>query len=232
MTDLTSDPGKFYPVVYMFVVMFCFTAVLVGLARSASDRIEANREVMFEKAVLTAVGIDVEDSSPTEVHAAFTGSIRPPTAGSSGAYVYVGHGQDARATGSGTGVSPVRRGHRGPVAYAIPFEGQGFWNTIKGVIGVKPDGRTIAGIAFYEQSETPGLGAEIVKPRFCDQFKGLLLEEGPAPLSLKPAGAESEAPGVQAITGATQTCTRLERILNDALREWRQSGVRRQECQK
>ena len=183
-----------YPVVYMFVVMFCFTAVLVALARSASERIEANKRILFEKALLEAVGAEFDASSPVTIHAAFVASIKEPTPESFGAYISTN-------------------------AYALPFEGQGFWNTIKGVIGIKPDGRTITGIAFYEQSETPGLGAEITKPRFRDSFKGIVLSDGPAPLTLKQSG-DAETPGVDAIAGATQTCTRLEKILNDALKEW------------
>lgn len=185
-----------YPVVYMFVVMFCFTAVLVGLARSAADRVEANRQIMFEKAVLLALGIEVGGLSSSAVHEKFLGTVNPPTPESFGAYT-------------------------SDEGYAVPFAGQGFWNTIRGIVGVRHDGRTLTGIAFYEQSETPGLGAEIVKPRFRDQFKGVVLVDGPAPVQLRPGGAEAEPGAVHAVTGATQTCTRLEKILNDALRTWR-----------
>jgi len=205
-----------YPVVYMFVVMLFFTAILVGLARSAADRVEANNQIRFERAVLLAVGVEAESMNPAEVHAAFVENIQPPTPASAGAYTYPGERRASAASSS----SAV------PAVYAIPFEGQGFWNVIKGVVGIKPDGKTVTGIAFYEQSETPGLGAEIVKPPFRDQFRELTLAEGPALLRLKPAGSDADEPGVDAISGATQTCTRLERILNDALKEWRSEMVR------
>ena len=221
--DLAEFQKKpIYPVVYMFVVMFCLTTVLVAFARNAADRVEANKRILFERAVLEAVGAEFDASSPAAIHAAFVASISAPTPESRGAYVYAGRGpsgsaqdrQNALATGSSTGVPPV-------AAYALPFEGKGFWNVIRGVIGIKSDGRTVTGIAFHEQSETPGLGAEIVKPRFRDQFKALVLVEGPVPLPLQPGGSDKDKSGVEAITGATQTCTRLEKMLNNALKRWR-----------
>ena len=201
LTEFRQKPV--YPVVYMFVVMFCFTAVLVGLARSASGRIQANKQVFFERALLVAVGAQCDELSPAAIHTKFMETVRQPTTESFGAYVYVGNGQV-------------------PIAYALPFEGQGFWSVIKGVIGIKPDGRTLTGIAFHEQSETPGLGAEIVKPRFCAQFKGFVLAVGPVPLRFA-AGGSGGGSDIDAITGATQTCTRLEKILNNALMQWRDS---------
>jgi Na+-transporting NADH:ubiquinone oxidoreductase subunit C len=107
------------------------------------------------------------------------------------------------------------------IGYALPIRGQGFWDDIAGVIGIDADGETLTGIAFHEHKETPGLGAEIVGPRFRNQFKGKKMDPGERPIGLLPAGAEVSEHQVHAITGATQTCTRLERIMNDALLEWR-----------
>ena len=106
------------------------------------------------------------------------------------------------------------------VAYALPVSGQGFWAPIKGIIGLKADRRTITGIAFYEQNETPGLGAQITTSAFTSQFKGKVLSWGDKALNIRPPGAPLGASDVEAVTGATQTSTRLEKILNDALTEW------------
>ncbi len=57
------------------------------------------------------------------------------------------------------------------LGYAFEISGEGFWDVISGYLAVSPDRRTILGIAFYRQSETPGLGAEITKPWFEEQFK-------------------------------------------------------------
>ena len=193
----------YYPILYMFLVTFFFTAVLVGLDRATGARVEANRQIMFERAVLLAVLPDEvgEGTAASQIHRIFTDEIASPDGTSGGAYRLVRSGELA--------------------AYAIPIEGKGFWDTIRGVIGVMPDRETVTGIAFYDQKETPGLGAEIVKPFFRDRFKGIHIGSGDRPIGLVQVGAETGENAVHAITGATQTSSRLEKIINDGIGEWR-----------
>jgi len=68
------------------------------------------------------------------------------------------------------------------------FEGQGFWARIRGIVGIAADRKTVTGITFYEQSETPGLGAEIVRPAFRNQFKGKLLAPKERPITMRRPG--------------------------------------------
>jgi Na+-transporting NADH:ubiquinone oxidoreductase subunit C len=103
----------------------------------------------------------------------------------------------------------------------LPIAGQGFWAPIKGIIGIGADGKTVTGIALYEQNETPGLGAEIAKAPFLDQFEGKQLAGGERPIVFCRPGASLGANEVHAVTGATQTSTRLEGIINGALDVWR-----------
>ncbi|MBT6121708.1 NADH:ubiquinone reductase (Na(+)-transporting) subunit C [bacterium] len=58
------------------------------------------------------------------------------------------------------------------VSYAIPVSGYGLWSTIYGYLGLSADGKTVSGITFYKHGETPGLGGEVDKPWFQNQFKG------------------------------------------------------------
>ncbi len=58
--------------------------------------------------------------------------------------------------------------------YIIPLYGAGLWGPIWGYIAIDSDGSHIYGAYFAHQSETPGLGAEIEKPAFCDQFNNNL----------------------------------------------------------
>ena len=207
MADSDQDKAKTslrekaaYPVGYMFGVTFLAAAVLIGLVRFTDERVQANRRILFERAVLESVGLASHATPRSEVHRLFVDNMEPPEGDGVRAYRYVKDGSLQ--------------------AYALPISGQGFWNTISGVIGVEPDGKTVVGISFYEQSETPGLGAEIVKPEFRDQFEGKRLA-GQAPyLELRSVGSELDASSVHAITGATQTCTRLEAFLNEALSQW------------
>lgn len=54
------------------------------------------------------------------------------------------------------------RGQQGALqTVVLPIHGYGLWSTMYGFIAVKPDGNTVSGLNFYEQGETPGLGAKV-----------------------------------------------------------------------
>ena len=74
--------------------------------------------------------------------------------------------------------------------------------------------KTIRGLTFHEQEETPGLGAEITSEAFRDQFKGkpLVNPEGKPGIRIR-VGA-SGPNEVDGITGATMTCDKVEALLN------------------
>jgi H+/Na+-translocating ferredoxin:NAD+ oxidoreductase subunit G len=71
----------------------------------------------------------------------------------------------------------------------------GYSGNIEIMVGVAPDG-TVSGIEILNNSETPGLGAKIVEPRFKEQFKGKGLED--ADWRVKKDGGQFDQ-----ITGAT-----------------------------
>jgi len=56
--------------------------------------------------------------------------------------------------------------------YAMPISGYGLWSWIYGFFAIEGDGNTVLGITFYQHGETPGLGGEVEKAWFQDQFKG------------------------------------------------------------
>ena len=56
--------------------------------------------------------------------------------------------------------------------YVIPVSGFGLWDAIYGYIAIRPDGSTVIGISWYDQKETPGLGANIAEPSWQSQFPG------------------------------------------------------------
>ncbi|MDP4599016.1 MAG: Na(+)-translocating NADH-quinone reductase subunit C [Pseudomonadales bacterium] len=51
----------------------------------------------------------------------------------------------------------------------LPVHGYGLWSTLYGFIALEGDANTVAGITFYEQQETAGLGGEVDNPK----WKGL-----------------------------------------------------------
>lgn len=64
--------------------------------------------------------------------------------------------------------------------YVIPINGMGLWDAIYGYLAIKPDGNTVIGISWYDQKETPGLGANIAEPEWQSQFPGKhIFQESP-----------------------------------------------------
>jgi Na+-transporting NADH:ubiquinone oxidoreductase subunit C len=106
------------------------------------------------------------------------------------------------------------------VASAFMVEGPGLWGRIKGVLALESDMVTIRGLTFFEQEETPGIGGEIAANWFLDKFKGkkVVDTDGKAGVVIK-AGAGSAENGVDAISGATMTCDKVEQLLNTAIVE-------------
>jgi Na(+)-translocating NADH:ubiquinone oxidoreductase C subunit len=160
--------------------------------------VDANQQLELEKAVLQ-VFPEITAATNAEIHKIFTERFIDNT-DTTGAYLYYRNHQLA--------------------GYAVPVEGKGFWASIKGIVGVEMDRATITGIAFYEQSETPGLGARIVEDDFCDQFVGKKIAVGEKPLGIIPSTEPIGDSQVHSITGATQTCVRLEKLVNDGLNTW------------
>jgi RnfABCDGE-type electron transport complex G subunit len=191
-----------FAVIYMFVITAFFSSVLIGFSRLTRDRVEANQQLAFEKAVVQ-VFPTIQAKNNAAIHQIFTEQFEQRVAPDD--CVFYVHLQDGEIAG-----------------YAVPVEGKGFWDTIKGVVGITPDQKIITAIAFYEQKETPGLGARIAEPDFCDQFIGRKIASGAKPIGIRSVGETLKENQVHAVTGATQTCVRLEKLINDGLAQWQQ----------
>jgi len=104
----------------------------------------------------------------------------------------------------------------GAKQYAIHLSGKGLWSTVKAFMALESDLSTIAGIVFYEHQETPGLGGEVEKPFFQDQFKGKKWTANGQVQTFritKPGAADTDH-SVDGITAATMTCIGVEKFLN------------------
>ncbi|MGF1696885.1 Na(+)-translocating NADH-quinone reductase subunit C [Vibrio lamellibrachiae] len=95
----------------------------------------------------------------------------------------------------------------------LPVHGNGLWSMMYAFVAVETDGNTVAGITYYEQGETPGLGGEVENPTWRSQFVGKKLfdsNDKPALIVVKggaPAGSEH---GVDGLSGATLTANGVQ----------------------
>lgn len=109
----------------------------------------------------------------------------------------------------------------GSTKYIVPVFGAGLWGPIWGYVAIDSDGSTIYGAYFAHQGETPGLGAEIEKPAFSDQFvdKQLFKNDRFMPVAVvkagqKPAGDEDYVDGV---SGGTITSKGVSSMLSNCI---------------
>jgi Na+-transporting NADH:ubiquinone oxidoreductase subunit C len=186
---------------------------------------QENALVDRQKNVLKAVGaLDPQRRySGDEIKALYDRSIKAVKVDASGQVV----ADNAR----GEGVHPLFLfSDDGQVtAYIVPVDSRGLWGRIYGYLAIETDGQTVAGFSVYQHAETPGLGGEIEKPWFQQNFVGKkIVDESGALTSVgiaKGKVAEVVPPDqrahyVDGISGATMTGRYLSEGLKDILKTY------------
>lgn len=105
--------------------------------------------------------------------------------------------------------------------YILPVYGAGLWGPIWGYLAFDSNGDTIYGAYFAHAGETPGLGAEIEKPAFRDQFEGkdVFSQTGDfQSVAVVKVGKEPAGQAwVHAVSGGTITSQGVQKMLFDSL---------------
>ncbi len=97
----------------------------------------------------------------------------------------------------------------------LPVRGVGYQSMLYAYLAINADGNTIAGLTFYEQGETPGIGTRILEPEWLELWPGKQLadETGEIRISV----VRGEAIGlfeVDGISGATRTSNGVSNMLH------------------
>lgn len=101
----------------------------------------------------------------------------------------------------------------------LPIEGYGLWSTLYGFIALEENGNDIFGLQFYQQGETPGLGAEVDNPRWKALWNGkkLFAQDGTLAINVaKTVNAQGPEHHIDALAGATLTSAGV----NNLVRFW------------
>ena len=100
----------------------------------------------------------------------------------------------------------------------LPIKGYGLWSTLYGFIALESDLKTVAGIGFYEHTETPGLGGEVDNPKWKASWvgklaydsEGLALQVIKGKVDMAREGADSQIDG---LAGATLTTKGVDNLV-------------------
>jgi Na+-transporting NADH:ubiquinone oxidoreductase subunit C len=99
----------------------------------------------------------------------------------------------------------------------LPVEGKGLWSTMRGFLALGSDMDTIKSLAFYQQSETPGLGGEVDNPKWKQKWVGKkAYGKGgePAIEIVKGQAPPDSAHKIDGLSGATLTSRGVEHLVD------------------
>jgi Na+-transporting NADH:ubiquinone oxidoreductase subunit C len=117
------------------------------------------------------------------------------------------------------------------VTYCVPIIGRGLWSKLYGYLSLESDLNTVKGLTFYKHGETPGLGAEIEKDWFLNNFLGKKINDQTGTfISIEVvkgkaadayAGNEEKlSHAVDGISGATITSRGVTKMLHEDLTKY------------
>ena len=200
-----------YSVIYMFIVTLCFTSVVSGVRLLNEEKILTNIEARRQSVILDVLKIKVgAGAGPEEIVRVFAKNVKPLRLNED--TIYICYDDDGLSV----------------KGYAFSVTGPGFWGPISSMVGIDKEYSRIIGINFFDNVETPGLGARITEDWFQAQFTGLPLERKDGRgrfFTLKQAGTRKTLKELDAVTGATQTSEAVDKLLNKELNRFVQEVV-------
>lgn len=194
--------GNFYTLSYAGILSTVCALLLAATASFTRPYQEANKEAEETLNILTALKVPLgEKVSAMALREIYEENVKKQEQGEITLYVYSPADADGETE-----------------AVVVRFEGSALWGPVKGFLALESDMRTIRGITFYEQEETPGLGGEIVTDWFRQQFEGksILDADGKPGIIIKGKGATAQNQ-VDAISGATMTCDKVQEMINKTI---------------
>ena len=159
---------------YTLIFTSCVTIVLGIIIATTADNLrerqKTNEELDIKKNILYALGYKQNIDNP------WTNKIVESLYNNSINEVYIDRKGTVYKKQENIEKNPLKiyqRIDNGLITgYAIPIEGKGLWGTMYGYFAIEPDAVTVKGITFYRHKETPGLGGEVDKEWFKNNFIG------------------------------------------------------------
>jgi len=216
-----------YTIIFMSTITILLGSFLSVAAGTLEDIQDLNVENDSKKNILSCLGYDQDPNkpwTPDDIKKIFDNNIE--------AYVLDVNGnrtdKDLASIDPGTDNQnyPIYVDQKGDLVhgYAIPISGKGLWSTLYGYFAVEPDGMTAKGITFYAHKETPGLGGEVDKSWFQNNFTGKrFIDDDGDLVGIKVKKGKADPASmyeVDGISGATITSKGLETFLLNDLKKY------------
>lgn len=215
--------SNIYIVCYIIVMVVLVGSALAYTAMSLRDRQQENIDRDKMRQILAALHITVpKDSIKDEYNKVVAHSLVTDMAGTTvdaDAFT-VDVAAQVKKPDSERLLPVYVAEAAGETRYVVPVYGAGLWGPIWGYVAFDSDGSTIYGAYFDHQGETPGLGAEIAKPAFSDQFDGkkMFLDGRFIPVAVVKKGQKYTAGEyVDGVSGGTITSKGVSAMLHDCL---------------
>ena len=156
-----------YTIMFTMIVAVILGVGLSTTADSLRERQNLNVELDIKKNILTVLGFDHNsDMTNEDIQSMYKNNISEIIINSTGEII------DNNISELTTYKIYQSRDGNKITGYAIPIAGKGLWGTMYGYFAIEPDASTAKGITFYKHKETPGLGAEVDKDWFKNNFIG------------------------------------------------------------
>lgn len=196
-----NTENNVYTIIYATILVVIVAVLLAVISQVLSPRQQANKRLDTQKQILTALNVDYSNADPAALYAQIVEETE-----TDGKALFIAHIDE-------------------DVKYVLPLKGQGLWGGIWGYIALDEDKNTVYGINFGHESETPGLGGEIVTEYFRSRFFGKHIKDiegNVQSIAVLKAGKKDEAgrEQVDALSGATITSTGVDEMLVKSLNEY------------
>ena len=223
---MINKQSNVYTIVYITVMVIVVGAALALTAMSLKDKQTENAQADKMKQILMSVRIaSARASVVDDSHRCITSTLVVNEQGDTI------EGADAFALNVAVEAKKPAAERELPVyvctlpdagvKYIIPLAGMGLWGPIWGYVSLDDDCTTVYGAFFDHQGETPGLGAEITKPAFTDQFRGkqMFKDDQFVPVTVVKKGQvpQGNQDYVDGISGGTITSKGVAAMLDDCL---------------
>lgn len=208
-----------YTIVYASVMVVLVAVVLAFTSQSLRSLQQKNEENDKRQQILRSINVNVPAS---EAEAKYSELIKE-------AFLVNNEGKKVEGNAFNANVVKAAANHEYPIfvatvdgktKYIMALHGAGLWGPLWGYISLDDDRNTIFGADFSHAGETPGLGAEISKPVFSNEFIGkhiFMNGEFKSVAIVKPGKSAVGQDYVDGISGGTITSQGVNHMIFDSL---------------